>query len=118
MSFEADYVQSTIGTLRHWIMTGKDSRRPRELLDSKRAASLKALRILDRALATRLFVPGAPYTIADISMFAYTSRAHEARLPLADFSNVGAWIARVKAQAGVLGEVHPDSLAPDSAHQS
>ena len=28
LSFEADYVQSSIGTLRHWILTGKAARRP------------------------------------------------------------------------------------------
>ena len=117
MSFEADYVQSTIGTLRHWIMTGKDTRRPRELVDSKRTASLKALRMLDRELATRPFIAGTTYTIADISMFAYASRAHEARLPLADFRNVGAWIARIKAQPGFLDEVHPYSIDPHSVNE-
>jgi glutathione S-transferase len=29
LSFEADYVQATIGSLRYWIMTGKIDRRPR-----------------------------------------------------------------------------------------
>lgn len=114
MSFEADYVQSTIGTLRHWIMTGKDVRRPRELVESKRSASLKALRILDRELATRPFVAGETYTIADISMFAYTSRADEALLPLRDFAHVCAWIERVKAQEGFLAEVYPYSIDPHS----
>jgi glutathione S-transferase len=117
MSFEADYVQSTIGTLRHWIMTGKDAHRPRELLESKRAASLKSLHILDRELATRPFIAGDTYTIADISMFAYGSRAEEALLPLADFRNVGAWIARVKAQPGFLEEVYPYSIDPHSANE-
>ncbi|MGH8171684.1 MAG: glutathione S-transferase family protein [Rhodanobacteraceae bacterium] len=117
MSFEADYVQSSIGTLRHWIMTGKDSRRPRELIESKRAASLKALGILDRELALRPFIAGDNYTIADISMFAYTSRADEARLPLADYPNVGAWIARVKAQPGFLDEVHPYSIDAYSGNE-
>jgi glutathione S-transferase len=117
MSFEADYVQSSIGTLRHWIMTGKDVRRPRELVDSKRAASLKALRILDRELAARSFVAGQTYTIADISMFAYTSRADEALLPLGDFRHVCAWIERVRAQDGFLDEVYPYSVDPHSGNE-
>ena len=42
LSFEGNYVEPAIGTLRHWIMTGKDARRARELVESRRNASLKA----------------------------------------------------------------------------
>src|SRR3982750_3841317 len=41
LSFEGNYVEPAIGTLRHWILTGKAARRPRELVESRRAASLK-----------------------------------------------------------------------------
>src|SRR5262249_1431127 len=81
LSFEQNCVEPAIGTLRHWIMTGKAARRPRDLVESRRAASLKALGILDRELGSRPFVAGDVYTIADISLFAYTSRADEAKLP-------------------------------------
>jgi glutathione S-transferase len=110
LSFEGNYVEPAIGTLRHWILTGKAARRPRELVESRRAASLKALRILDRELAGRAFVAGDAYTIADMSLFAYTSRAHEADLPLAEFANVSAWIDRVRAQPGFLATVFPYSI--------
>ncbi len=40
-----NYVEPAIGTLRHWIMTGKVARRPSELVESRRAASMKALGI-------------------------------------------------------------------------
>jgi glutathione S-transferase len=115
LSFEGNYVEPAIGTLRHWILTGKDARRPRELVESRRAASLKALGILDRELASRAFVAGDAYTIADISLFAYTSRADEANLPLGDYSNVGAWIERVEAQPGFLAKTYPYSIDPHSA---
>jgi glutathione S-transferase len=115
LSFEGNYVEPTIGTLRHWIMTGKHARRTPELVESRRNASLKALRILDRELAQRAFVAGETYTIADMSMFAYTSRAHEANLPLADFANVTAWIENVRAQPGFLETTYPYSIDPNSA---
>jgi glutathione S-transferase len=115
LSFEGNYVEPAIGTLRHWILTGKDARRPRELVESRRAASLKALGILDRELAARPFIAGDAYTIADISLFAYTSRAHEANLPLGDFANVGAWIERVEAEPGFLAKTYPYSIDPRSA---
>jgi glutathione S-transferase len=84
-------------------------------VESRRAASLKALRILDRELASRPFAAGEAYTIADISLFAYTSRADEAKLPLGDFANVGAWVRRVEMQPGFLAETFPYSIDPHSA---
>ena len=117
LSFEGNYVEPAIGTLRHWIMTGKVARRPNELVESRRAASMKALGILDRELAMREFVAGDRYTIADISLFAYTSRAREAELPLDEFANVVAWIARVEAQPGFVADVYPYSIDPHSSRE-
>jgi glutathione S-transferase len=115
LSFEGDYVQNGIATLRHWVMTGKTARRPPELVASKRAASLKTLRILDRELATRSFIAGDAYTIADISLFAYVGRAHEADVSLDEFSNIRAWIARIESQPRFLATVYPYSIDPFSA---
>lgn len=114
LSFEADYVQNTIGSLRYWLMTGKQDRRPPGLIEMKRSGGLRALGILDRELSTRPFVAGDGYTIADISMFAYGHRADEAGLPLADFRHVCAWIERVRAQPGFLQGIHPYSVDPHS----
>jgi glutathione S-transferase len=115
LSFEGNYVEPSIGTLRHWIMTGKAARRPEALIESRRGASLKALGVLDRELASRPFVAGDAYTIADISLFAYASRAHEAKLPLGDFANIASWIARVEAEPGFLAKTHPYSIDPYSS---
>ena len=115
LSFEGNYVEPSIGTLRHWIMTGKDARRPDALIESRRAGSLKALSILDRELASRPFIAGDAYTIADLSLFAYTSRAREAKLPLDDFANVVTWIGRVEAKPGFLATMYPYSIDPHSS---
>ena len=115
LSYEGDYVQNGIATLRHWIMTGKVARRPQELVASKRAGSVKSLRLLDRELATRPFIAGSDYTIADISLFAYVSRAHEAELSLQEFANVRSWIARIEAQPGFVATMYPYSIDPYSA---
>ncbi len=111
MSFEQDYVGS-IATLRHWTLTGKLARRPAALVALRRAGSIKALQILDRELAGRPFITGQAYTIADMSLFAYTHRADEAGLPLPEFRHVTAWIARVRAQQGFLGHCYPYSIDP------
>ena len=117
LSFEADYVQSSIGTLRHWVMTGKASRRPPELVAGKQSASLKALRILDGELARREFVAGDVYTIADVSVYAYAHLAPDAGVPLAKFPNFNAWCGRVRAQSGHLATMYPYSIDPHSAKE-
>ena len=116
LSFEQERVESQIGALRHWTLTGKLPRRPQFLIDMKRNASLRSLAILDAELATRDFIAGA-YSIADIALFAYTSRAEEAGLPLSGFPNVQAWIARVERQPGFLATMHPYSIDPNSGNE-
>ncbi len=115
--FEGDYVQATVATLRHWIMTGKDKRRSPELVAAKRAGSIKTLSMLDRELAQRPFLIGDAYTIADMSVFAYVHLADQANLPLQDFSNVVRWIAAVQTQPGFLSEIHPYAIDPHSSRE-
>jgi glutathione S-transferase len=117
LSFEQERIESQIGTLRHWTLTGKLPRRSVEMIEGKRAASLKSLVILDAELATRPFIAGHDYTIADIAIFAYASRAEEAGLSLQDYPNVREWIARVEMQPGFLAEMHPYSIDPHSAKE-
>jgi glutathione S-transferase len=113
MSFEQNHV-GAIATLRHWTMTGKLARRPEAVVAMRRRGSLKALGILDRELGMRPFIAGESYTIADMSIFAYTHLAHEAGLPLADYHNAAGWIERVQAQEGFLAACHPYSIDPFS----
>jgi len=82
---------------------------------AKTAASHKALAILERWLNGREFLTDAGYTIADISVFAYTSRADEAMIPLRRYPAVDAWVSRVRAQEHFLEAVHPYSIDPKSA---
>ncbi|MDY0884601.1 glutathione S-transferase family protein [Dongia soli] len=115
--FEADYVQSTIATLRHWIMTGKATRRRAELVESKRMGSLKVLAILDREFARRQFLVDDAYSIADMSVFAYVHRAEEAKLPLADYPQLCAWIGRVRQQEGFLDKTYAYDIDPHSGRE-
>jgi len=82
LCFESDYVQASVATLRHWVLTGKDKNRSKELLDRKIAASKKVLGILNNALGGRVFLTGSTYTIADIAVFSYVHLANDARLDL------------------------------------
>jgi glutathione S-transferase len=117
LSFEQERIESTIGALRHWALTGKLARRAPDLVAAKRATALGALAVLDAELATRDFIAGDAYSIADISMFAYASRADEAGFVLADYPAFVRWLERVRAQPGHLAEIHPYSIDPHSSRE-
>ena len=118
LSFEQERIESQVGALRHWTMTGKLARRAESLVAAKRASALRALEILDAELARSEFIIGDIYTIADIALFAYASRADEAEgLSLQPFTNVRAWIERVHAQPRFLDEMFPYSIDPHSVHE-
>lgn len=115
LSFEQERIESQVGALRHWTLTGKLARRAPALVEVKRAAGRKALEILDAELARRPFVAGDAYTVADIAMFAYASRADEADgLSLAPYAHLRDWIGRVAAQPGHLAEMHAYAIDPHS----
>lgn len=115
LSFEADYVQVTIGSLRYWTLTGKLGRRSVEMVEAKAAGGRRALSILDRELSHRPFIAGEAYTIADISLYAYAHLARDAELDLAPYPAFVAWLARVQAQPRHLAEVFPYSIDPASS---
>jgi glutathione S-transferase len=117
MYFEEDFIQNGLASLRYWTMTGKLARRSAEMIAAKQSVSHKTLQILDTWLARRPFLTDSGYGIADISVFAYVSRADEAGLPLTNYPAVNSWVARVRAQDGFLDTVHPYSIDPSSASE-
>ncbi|MGD9603443.1 MAG: glutathione S-transferase family protein [Gammaproteobacteria bacterium] len=68
--------------------------------ESKRSGGLKALGIMETQLRRTPFLAGDQYTIADISLYAYTHVAHEGGFDLAAFPAVGEWLTRVRRQPG------------------
>lgn len=115
LSFENDYLQNSIGSLRYWTLTAKIARRSPELVAGKRATAMRVLHALDRELAARDFLVGTYATIADIACFAYTHLAEDGDLPLADFAHVMAWLERVQDALPGLPPVHPYAIDPHSA---
>jgi len=59
-----------------------------------------ALDALERGLDGRDFLAGDRYSIADISLYAYTHVAHEGDFDLGKYSRIRAWLDRVAAQPG------------------
>jgi glutathione S-transferase len=117
LSFEQERIESVIGSLRYWTLTGKLERRAPALVEMKRNTGVESLQILDRELAQRPFLTDHGYSVADIAVFAYTSRAEEAGFSLVPYPHVRAWIARVKSQPGFLATMHPYSDDPFSVNE-
>ncbi|WP_254427227.1 glutathione binding-like protein [Rhodanobacter sp. C01] len=77
----------------------------------------RTLGILEHELAARPFLAGDTYTIADMAVFAYASRAREAGLSLDAYPHFRAWIARVEAQPDFLAAMHPYAIDPHSVNE-
>jgi glutathione S-transferase len=117
LCFEQERVESQIGALRYWTLTGKLPQRPAALVELKRKAGRNALEILERELSARAFIAGESYGIADIALFAYASRAEEAGFDLQPYLHFRAWVGRVQAQPGFLAEMHPYAIDPHAGRE-
>ncbi len=60
----------------------------------------KALGVMETQLAKTPFLAGADYSVADISLYAYTHTADEGGFDLDRFPNLQAWLKRVCQQPG------------------
>ena len=69
-------------------------------LEARRAPGEAALAVMDRHLETRAFFVGDSYTIADISLYAYTHVAPEGGFELTPYVHVCRWLERVAEQPG------------------
>jgi len=116
LMFEQRYVQTSISRLRYWTLTGKLEQFASEI-STARALGNRALDVMDGELGQRPFIAGDRYTIADISLFAYSHVAAEANFDVARRQHLTAWFDRVRAQHGFVGDVIPYSSDPDSARR-
>jgi glutathione S-transferase len=58
----------------------------------------QALAVMERHLAQERFFAGGSYSVADISLYAYTHAAADGGFDLTRYPAVSAWLARVRAQ--------------------
>ena len=58
----------------------------------------RSLAVLEEGLNGRRYLCADHYSLADISLFAYTHVAHEGGFDLAPYPNVRAWCDRVSSQ--------------------
>jgi glutathione S-transferase len=97
--FEQYSHEPAIAVVRFWVAysgspPGEDE------IEAKRRAGYAALDAMERHLADREFLVGGRYTIADISLYAYTHVAAEGGFDLTGYPAIRAWIDRVAEQPG------------------
>jgi glutathione S-transferase len=93
--------EPNVATMRFWrAFVGEDNltELQRANLPAKVAAGEAALKLMDDHLATRQFMLGDAFSLADIALYAYTHTAEEGGFKLADYPAVSAWLARVASQ--------------------
>jgi glutathione S-transferase len=94
--------EPNIATLKFWrLFIGEDALTDaqRAQLPAKQAAGEAALRLMDEHLAHGPWFVGA-FSLADISLYAYTHAAEIAGFDLGSCPNVRRWLAAVAAQPG------------------
>ena len=90
--------EPNIATIRFWLRyVGLEalSGVQREQIPVKRIAGNEALKLMDKHLAGRRWFVADAFSLADISLFAYTHVADEADFDLEVYPNVIAWMERI-----------------------
>lgn len=100
--FEQYDHEPAIAVVRFWVAYSGRPEAFVERLEERRAAGYRALDAMEGHLAGRSFLVGERYSIADISLYAYTHVAHEGGFDLTGYPAITAWLARVAAQPGHL----------------
>lgn len=70
--------------------------------EAKQAGGHQALAVMEQQLQQTPFLCGKAFTLADISLYAYTHVAHEGGFALNDYPAIRAWLQRIEQQPGYV----------------
>jgi glutathione S-transferase len=98
MCFEQYNLEPNIATLRFWLKLGRTRAELGEKLVEKKKNGYAALDVLEETLRDREYLAAGQYSLADISLYAYTHVAHEGGFDLAPYPAIRAWCERVEKQ--------------------
>jgi glutathione S-transferase len=105
MFFEQYSHEPYIAVLRFWAFSGALEKNA-ALIPEKRERGDAALAVMERHLAHNDFFVEGRYSIADISLFAYTHVAGEGGFDLGRYPAVVEWTERVKEEPGFVPITH------------
>ena len=98
MSFEQSVHQPNLAVARFIVQFMEMNDELQKMLRQKQKAGYVALGLMEGHLEDHDFLVGDRYTVADISLYAYTHVAHEGGFDLRPFPAVRAWLERVAAR--------------------
>ena len=98
--FEQYQHEPAIAVARFWLMYSGTPEKFTDQLPEKTRAGYVALDAMERHLAGKIFLVGERYSIADISLYAYTHVADEGGFDLDPYPAIRAWLERVAAEPG------------------
>jgi glutathione S-transferase len=96
--FEQYEIEPNIAVARFWALFGIEV--SDEQRRGKQAGGGKALEALERGLSGRDWLVGDGYSVADISLYAYTHVAPEGGFDLEPYPAIRGWLERVASQPG------------------
>jgi glutathione S-transferase len=96
--FEQYEIEPNLAVARFWALFGIEA--SQEARRSKAEAGAKGLAALERGLTGRDFLVANRYSVADISLYAYTHVAPEGGFALEPYPAINAWLERVASQNG------------------
>ena len=98
MFFEQFSHEPNIATPRYWISILNTEKEYKEQLQIKTKLGYLALDIMEQHLSGCDFFVGQQYSIADISLYAYTHVAEEGKFDLYGYSQIKKWFKRIESQ--------------------
>jgi glutathione S-transferase len=98
--FEQYNHEPYVAVVRFWLAYSGEPERYGSQLDEKQAGGYRALDAMEGELRGREFLVGDRYSIADISLYAYTHVAGEGGFDLEGYPAIRAWLDRVASQPG------------------
>lgn len=100
--FEQYNHEPTIAVRRYiqkFLSLPEDRKEDYEKLESR---GYSALQVMESHLVEHPYLAGDSYTIADISLYAYTHVADEGGFDLSSYSGIRKWLSRVEQQHGYI----------------
>lgn len=98
--FEQYQHEPSIAVVRFLVAFSGEAGKHADRIREQTARGYVALDAMERHLAGRAFLVGERYTVADISLYAYTHVAPEGGFDLGPYPAIQAWLGRVAGQIG------------------
>lgn len=94
--------EPSIAVARFWVHHLEMTEARKALLAERQEKGRAALALMDRHLKAQDWLLGDGPTIADLSLYSYTSVSEEGGVDRAPYPAVQAWLARIEAQPGFI----------------